>query len=186
MAKALDLTGIRFGRLVAISKAPSRSGKTYWLCKCDCGNYKEVQTAHLRGSKIQSCGCLQKEKSVTAPVEENRICVICGKEFKPNNYKRIYCEDCVPAGLSNTESAKLRARLLKHKLIQYKGNQCEICGYNKCEGALQFHHLDPTEKDFTISQKNLGLTGLDTFYKEVDKCILVCANCHAEIHYEQE
>ena len=42
MPKALDLTGQRFGKLVALSKAPSRSGKTYWLCQCDCGNQKEI------------------------------------------------------------------------------------------------------------------------------------------------
>jgi len=119
-----------------------------------------------------------------ASPEEERICINCGKVFKPNNYKRLYCEDCIPAGISNSESAKLRARLLKHKLIEYKGNKCELCGYNKCEGALHFHHLNPQEKDFTISQRNLGLTNLEEFYKEVDKCILVCANCHAEIHYQ--
>ena len=62
MPKALDITGQRFGRLVAIKKAPSRSGKTYWDCKCDCGNTKEVQTTHLRNGTIKSCGCLAEEK----------------------------------------------------------------------------------------------------------------------------
>jgi hypothetical protein len=42
MAKPLDLTNQKFGKLTAISKAPSRSGKTYWLCKCECGNEKEI------------------------------------------------------------------------------------------------------------------------------------------------
>lgn len=183
MGLALDLTNQRFGRLVAISKAPSRKGKTYWLCQCDCGNQKEVQTGHLRDGKIQSCGCLKKEKGVTAPLDEIRACAICGKQFIPNNYQRIYCEECVPSGISNAESAKIRARLLKHKLIEHKGGKCERCGYNKCEGALQFHHLDPSQKDFTISQRNLGITSIDIFYQEVDKCILLCANCHAEEHW---
>ena len=58
MPKALDLTGQRFGKLVAISKAPSRSGKTFWLCQCDCGNQKEIQTNHLTSGATQSCGCL--------------------------------------------------------------------------------------------------------------------------------
>ena len=100
MGLALDLTNQRFGRLVAISKAPSRKGKTYWLCQCDCGNQKEVQTGHLRDGKIQSCGCLKKEKGVTAPLNEIRTCIICGKQFIPNNYQRIYCEECVPPGIS--------------------------------------------------------------------------------------
>jgi hypothetical protein len=42
MPKALDITNQRFGKLVAISKAASKNGKTYWLCKCDCGNEKEI------------------------------------------------------------------------------------------------------------------------------------------------
>ena len=63
MPKALDLTGQRFGKLVALKKAPSRSGKTYWLCQCDCGNQKEIQTNHLVEGSIQSCGCLSAAKN---------------------------------------------------------------------------------------------------------------------------
>lgn len=183
MPKALDLTGKRFGRLTAISKAPSKNGKTYWLCQCDCGNQKIIQTSHLTDGRTCSCGCLQKEKNPITSSQEKRKCVICGKEFIPNNYKRIYCEECVPPNISNNESSKIRSRLLKHKLIEYKGGKCERCGYNKCDGALQFHHLDSDEKEFTISGKNLGITPLEEFYKEVDKCILLCANCHAEEHW---
>ena len=45
--KALDITGQKFGKLLAIKKVNSKNGKTYWLCKCDCGEYKEIQTCHL-------------------------------------------------------------------------------------------------------------------------------------------
>ena len=65
MAKPLDLTNQKFGKLTAISKAPSRSGKTYWLCKCECGNEKEIQTSHLRNGSITTCGC---SKNRTHPV----------------------------------------------------------------------------------------------------------------------
>ncbi len=57
MPKALDLTGQRFGKLVALQKAQSKNGKTYWLCQCDCGKQKEVQTCHLMDGSITSCGC---------------------------------------------------------------------------------------------------------------------------------
>ena len=57
MPKALDITNQKFGKLTAIKKAPSRSGKTYWLCKCECGNEKEVQTSHLMDGRTKSCGC---------------------------------------------------------------------------------------------------------------------------------
>lgn len=70
----------------------------------------------------------------------------------------------------------------KRKLIQYKGGKCEICGYDKdCPPAYDFHHLDPSEKDFSVSNSNLSFEKLRM---EVDKCILVCRRCHAEIHYE--
>lgn len=69
----------------------------------------------------------------------------------------------------------------KKELIDYKGGCCEKCGYNKSTRVLQFHHLDPKEKDFNISAKSYSIERLK---KEVDKCILVCANCHLEIHEE--
>jgi len=69
----------------------------------------------------------------------------------------------------------------KKRLIEYKGGCCEICGYNKCVTALDFHHKDPKTKDFTISGKSYSFERLKN---EVDKCILVCSNCHSEIHEE--
>ena len=65
--------------------------------------------------------------------------------------------------------------------VTYKGGKCEKCGYNKCIAALDFHHLNPLEKDFSIGNK--GYTrSWENIKKEIDKCILVCANCHREIH----
>lgn len=72
---------------------------------------------------------------------------------------------------------------VKISLVEYKGSKCEKCEYNKCIRSLEFHHLDPNEKDFTISGKSWSFERLK---KEVDKCILVCSNCHNEIHYLQE
>lgn len=75
-----------------------------------------------------------------------------------------------------------RRRKIKHELVEYKGGKCEKCGYDKCEEALDFHHLDPNKKDFTISSyANLSIKKLK---EETDKCVLVCANCHREIHKE--
>jgi len=68
---------------------------------------------------------------------------------------------------------------VKIKLVEYKGGSCQICGYNKCVRSLQFHHVNPMEKDYTISGKTKAF---DKMVKEVDKCILVCNNCHGEIH----
>ena len=65
--------------------------------------------------------------------------------------------------------------------MEYKGSKCEKCGYNKCSEALEFHHKNPEEKDFNLSDRNLILDWQE-IKKELDKCILVCANCHREIH----
>lgn len=67
----------------------------------------------------------------------------------------------------------------KLRLIEYKGGKCEICGYNRCPEALEFHHINPEEKSFTISGNSRSF---NTLKLEADKCILVCSNCHKEIH----
>ena len=72
-------------------------------------------------------------------------------------------------------------RRKKIELVEYKGGECEKCGYKKSINALEFHHIDPKQKDFSISGKSWSLERLK---KEVDKCIIVCANCHREIHDE--
>lgn len=74
-----------------------------------------------------------------------------------------------------------RRKKLKAMAIVYKGGKCVICGYNRCVNALDFHHLNPDEKGFGLSVK--GLTRAWSRIKaETDKCVLICANCHREIH----
>lgn len=59
-----------------------------------------------------------------------------------------------------------------------------LCGYSKCIAALDFHHTDPSKKDFGISSG--GYTrSFEKIKDELDKCILVCANCHRELHYNK-
>lgn len=63
----------------------------------------------------------------------------------------------------------------------YKGNKCQCCGYDNYIGALEFHHVDPQQKDFGVASK--GYThSWDKVKQEIQKCVLVCANCHREIH----
>lgn len=81
---------------------------------------------------------------------------------------------------SNYNKVKRFRKKTKLKAVEYKGGSCEICNYNKCIEALEFHHLDPKEKDFGISANtNRAWKKIE---KELDKCILVCSNCHREIH----
>jgi len=72
-----------------------------------------------------------------------------------------------------------RRMALLARAADYKGGVCVICGYDKCLASLVFHHEDPLSKDFSISEH---MTSWDAIVLELDKCVLVCANCHGEIH----
>ena len=69
---------------------------------------------------------------------------------------------------------------LKERSVYVMGEKCQCCGYNKCITALEFHHLNPEEKDFSFGN-NTNRSWQNT-KEELKKCILVCANCHREIH----
>jgi hypothetical protein len=79
------------------------------------------------------------------------------------------------------KAVQRRREKIRLMAIDYKGGCCQICGYNRCLEALELHHLDPTKKDFGISNK--GYTrSWEKVKQEADKCILLCANCHREVH----
>mgnify|MGYP002379572698 CR=1 FL=1 len=71
----------------------------------------------------------------------------------------------------------------KAKLMQMKGNRCEIYGYNKNSSALCFHHLIPLNKSFQIDIRRCSNASRDRLVEEVEKYQLLCLNCHAEIHH---
>lgn len=76
------------------------------------------------------------------------------------------------------QEASARRLALKEQAIAHLGGKCQKCGYDACPAAFDFHHLDDREKDFDISSKQSWATLLP----ELDKCILLCANCHREAH----
>ncbi|MFM2423646.1 MAG: hypothetical protein RLZZ70_31 [Candidatus Parcubacteria bacterium] len=74
-----------------------------------------------------------------------------------------------------------RRKKVRLMAIEHLGGRCEKCGYNKCVRALSFHHKDPTQKSFGISAQ--GMTrSWEKVKQEIEKCMLLCANCHMEIH----
>jgi len=75
-----------------------------------------------------------------------------------------------------------RWKKIKTKAIEYKGNKCASCGYNKCPDVLEFHHRNPKEKEF--EWEKLRKRAWESITKELDKCDMLCANCHREKHYE--
>ena len=115
------------------------------------------------------------------PTPQNRTCTICGKvyeyirsknkKYKDKGHKAKRCNSCVTVD---------RHIARKKRAVAYKGYKCVCCGYDRYYGAMDFHHQDPNEKDFEIGgnwSKNW-----ETIRRELDKCILICSNCHRELH----
>lgn len=118
----------------------------------------------------------------------------CKECSAPVNAKRRYCSDTCKdlhvrrrkaernaEAIPNKVHVSSRRQKLKALAVEYKGGQCELCGYSRCLRALEFHHRDPNEKDFAIGSKGVTRSWEKT-KAEVDKCALLCANCHREIH----
>jgi hypothetical protein len=118
-------------------------------------------------------GRLLKKLGLTKSNEKvkNYNCVICGHEIENNFKNRSTCGAC---------AIRVRRYKFKVRAIDYKGGCCQICGYNKSLSGLQFHHLSQNEKEFTISSSSNK--SWDVLKNELDKCILLCGNCHSEEH----
>ena len=116
-----------------------------------------------------------------------KICEICNNEFESSSSTRIYCYNCSgDSTRSINETRKHQKTILRRSMklqaIKLLGGKCSICGYNKCVDALEFHHKDPTIKEFKLGSGNT--MSWKEYKSEALKCILVCSNCHKEIHYK--
>lgn len=101
-------------------------------------------------------------------------CKTCFREYeyvRSHGHTKVRCNSCM---------ANTRKSSRKEAMVEYKGGQCEVCGYNRSLKALCFHHRDPSTKSFTISG-NHGRRW-DIVVKELEKCAMLCSNCHAEVH----
>mgnify|MGYP002345817199 FL=1 len=138
----------------------------------------------LKCSQTNVCYWLKKYGLTTVKSSHVKRCPRCKTSKSPNEfYNRrgkiggsVYCKPC-----TNAQTLE-RTQAFKALAVAYKGGKCTKCGYSKCLGALEFHHLDPSQKDFEIGGLKLHAWS-DVVKRELDKCILVCSNCHKEIHY---
>ena len=106
---------------------------------------------------------------------------------KPTRTCHVRCQECKAAQAAarlthpkvlNSAQVKNFYQRSKVKAVAYLGGCCLLCGYDKCTGALQFHHVDPTTKGFTISGRTMAWVRLKP---ELDKCVLLCSRCHTEV-----
>ena len=95
-------------------------------------------------------------------------------------------------GYRKTEKGK-KATKKAHKIFAFRSkkimkglkiNGCAICGYDKCDAALEFHHTNPEDKKFGVTLRSFSRT-VKSIKEEINKCILLCSNCHKEIHNKE-
>lgn len=124
-----DLTGQRFGRLVAVGVHPTETRKNYWVCQCDCGNMKIVRSDSLQCGAIRSCGCLKKEQD--------------GKNLVLGNGRRKHTETGFKVGGTRLYSIwqGMKARCYNEhdaKYYRYGGRGITICDEWK-DNFIAFH-----------------------------------------------
>lgn len=78
------------------------------------------------------------------------------------------------------ERVARRRREIKAIVVAEAGGRCQLCGYDRCVAALHFHHIDPARKRFHVALRGAARS-LERVRAEVRKCVLLCANCHAEV-----
>lgn len=117
----------------------------------------------------------------------SNICIKCNS----NQARKKYCKSC--AVLLNNEREKARAKKriiikmngankLRRILLSIKLYKCNKCGYDKCKRALCFHHLNEDTKSFTLDSNNLMKKNMNDILIEFEKCIILCQNCHSDLH----
>lgn len=122
---------------------------------------------------------LKTNRSLVKKLDE-KICPKCKQLKKIDNFYQSfksssYCKDCI------SKHNTLNRQYVKQQSVDYLGGKCSKCGYDKCIAALEFHHLDPKEKD--VDYANYKWNFNDKLKAELDKCVLLCANCHREEHH---
>jgi hypothetical protein len=129
----------------------------------------------LRAWNIERLDARLRALPDDAPREIVRDCPKHGLALHRLDRRSTYrCTRC------SADAVSERRRKVKRILVAEAGGRCVVCGYDRCIAALQFHHLDRASKQFALS--NQGMTrSLDDARTEARKCVLVCANCHAEI-----
>ncbi len=111
-------------------------------------------------------------------VEDVKYLCLCG-ESEPSSFTHGRLSECCKC--RSLRQNKLHNKY-KEQAVEYKGGKCQKCGYDKCLASLDFHHIDSNEKD--PEWKKMRSRAFESIKHELDKCLLVCRNCHGEIHDE--
>ena len=115
---------------------------------------------------------------------EQKVCCRCqtnkpSSEFstrsRNENTLSAMCRIC------SKENSLFRYTSFKQSCVEIKGGECSVCGYDQCNAALDFHHTDPETKSFALGAYR-GTAINSEVLAELEKCVLLCSNCHREVH----
>ena len=113
---------------------------------------------------------------------KNTNCIVCDTSLKGR--QTHFCSPTCKNRYHQSYDAQKRRRIIrKIELVKTTGGRCTVCGYNKNLAALTFHHTDQDEKDFKLDMRSMSNRSLEAVLVELEKCILICQNCHAELHF---
>lgn len=164
-----------------------------------CNSIIDYNYQHTRNKADQNnsrCASCRNQRNL----KPNCECKVCKKELyrRPSrlNKDNIFCSyGCRnryfsgDKGKHKSKSKRNRSwdqksiKYKKERAVAYKGGKCERCGYDKCIAALDFHHINPNDKIYAV--KDLMVRKWELIQEEIDKCILLCSNCHREEHWNE-
>jgi hypothetical protein len=152
--------------------------------KCEkCGKEFKL-TAEIDGQKKNlqnrkyclSCSPWGKHNTRKIHIKESsnivKKCKICGKD----NKAKKGCKKCYAC------YQRTRIYNVQKRISGIVGKSCWLCGYDKCERAIDFHHIDPSKKEFNLTANIISHAKWDDVYKEIKKCVRLCCRCHREYH----
>ena len=145
MAKKIDLTGQRFGKLLVLYEAPKIGDKIHWMCKCECGNKKSVSTAHLRNGNVTSCGLCEHD-FIGRHFGRLEVLSISKRERTASDSVKIYF-NCKCACGNNTE--------VVYQLL--KNGKTKSCGCLRRERAISKNITHNQSKNITHNQSKTRL-----------------------------
>lgn len=129
---------------------------------------------------------LRKHGLNTNYISESKFCIVCNAALKGKQWE--FCsKKC--KGIKHSDNPnnyikqQERSWARKEFFVNLKGGKCERCGYDKNMAALCFHHKNPEDKLYSIDSRKFSNTNMKSLTMEVEKCNLLCHNCHMELHY---
>lgn len=157
-------------RLIIKTEKQIKKNKKHFCSRNCSSTYNSKEKANnFKKSLDDNGGKVCSKCHILKPVNEFYI------RNTKHSFKLGLCKKC------KNQNDSDKRKQFKQSCVEYKGGKCFICSYNKFPGALDFHHLDPLKKDFAIGTYRAQIFTIK-IKNELDKCILLCANCHREFH----